>query len=103
MLNNFSSLITPVHFYQTAKISKCIIAFGIRLARHVARVIEVKGKGKATLDRPLRLQEVETPRISRKSAHEGSKVVRHRPPLPSGDTPVLIAVKRPSRHHVHSE
>jgi hypothetical protein len=36
------------------------------------------------LDRPLGLQEVEAPRISRQSAHEGGKVVRpkQRPPLP---------------------
>jgi hypothetical protein len=36
------------------------------------------------LDRPLGLQEVEASRISRHSAHEGSKVVSptHRPPLP---------------------
>jgi hypothetical protein len=37
-----------------------------------------------SLYRPLRLQEVEAPRISRQSAHEGGKFVRptHRPPLP---------------------
>jgi hypothetical protein len=42
--------------------------------------------------RRLRLQEAEAPRISRQSAHEGSKVVRpmHRPPLTPGDTPSLI-------------
>jgi hypothetical protein len=36
------------------------------------------------LDRPLGFQETETPRLSRRSAHEGSKVVSptHRPPLP---------------------
>ena len=36
------------------------------------------------LDKPLRLQEVETSRISRKSANVGGKVIRptHRPPLP---------------------
>jgi hypothetical protein len=36
------------------------------------------------LDRPLGLQEVETPRLSRPSAHEGGKAVSptHRPPLP---------------------
>jgi len=38
------------------------------------------------LDRPLGLQGVEAPRISRQSAHEGGKVVspKHRLPLPSG-------------------
>jgi len=30
------------------------------------------------LDRPLGLQEVETPRISRQSVHEGGKVVKHK-------------------------
>jgi hypothetical protein len=36
------------------------------------------------LDRPLGFQEVETPRLSRRSAHECGKVVSpmHRPPLP---------------------
>ena len=35
------------------------------------------------LDRPLGLKEVEAPRISRQSAHEGGKAIspRHRPPL----------------------
>jgi hypothetical protein len=39
------------------------------------------------LGRPLALQEVEAPRITRQSAHEGGKVVspRHRPPLPPTD------------------
>jgi hypothetical protein len=39
------------------------------------------------LDRRLGLQEVQDPRISRQSAHEGGKVVslRQRPLLPSGD------------------
>jgi hypothetical protein len=37
------------------------------------------------LHRPLGLQEVEAPRISRQSAHEGGKVISpmHQPPLPS--------------------
>ena len=37
------------------------------------------------LGRRLGLQEVEAPRISRQSAHEGAKVVghTHRPPLPA--------------------
>jgi len=46
-----------------------------------------KGKGKGTgLGRPLRLQEVEAPRIYRQAAHKGGKVVSptHRPPLPPG-------------------
>jgi hypothetical protein len=39
--------------------------------------------------RPLGLQEVEAPRISRQSAHEGGKVVSpmHRLPLSPGDIP----------------
>jgi hypothetical protein len=41
------------------------------------------------MDRPLGLQDVQTLRISRQSAHEGGKVVSptHRPPLPSGKIP----------------
>jgi hypothetical protein len=44
------------------------------------------------LHRPLVVQEVKAPKISRQSAHEGGKVVSptHRPPLPPpppGDTP----------------
>ena len=46
------------------------------------------------LDRALGLREFEVPRISRQSAHEGSEVVNstRRPPLPTGDTLVLIFV-----------
>ena len=42
------------------------------------------------IGRPLGLQNVEAPRISRQSAHEGGKVVSpiQRPPLPPGDTPI---------------
>jgi hypothetical protein len=41
------------------------------------------------LGRPLGLQEVEAPKISRKSAHGDGKVVTppQRPPLPPGDIP----------------
>ena len=37
-------------------------------------------------DKPIGMQEVEAPRISRQSAHEGGKVVSptHRPSLPLG-------------------
>jgi len=47
------------------------------------------------LDRLLGLLEVETPRISRQSAHEGGKVVSatHRPPLPQEISLVLISVR----------
>jgi hypothetical protein len=40
-------------------------------------------------DRPTEIQEVETSRISRQSAHEGGKVVSptHRPSLPPGNNP----------------
>jgi hypothetical protein len=43
----------------------------------------------AGLDRPLGLQKVETPRISRQSAHEGGKVVSstYWPSLPPRDIP----------------
>jgi len=46
------------------------------------------------LDRPLGFQKVEAPRISRKSAHEGGKVVSptHRPPLPQTIPMLLISV-----------
>ena len=38
---------------------------------------------------PDKIHEVEVPRISRQSAHEGGKVVSstHRPPLPPGNIP----------------
>jgi len=49
-----------------------------------------KGGGDIGLDRPLRLQEVEAPRISRQRVHEHGKVVSHMhwPPLSLGDFPV---------------
>jgi len=42
-----------------------------------------------SLDRPLGLQEFETPRISRQSANEGGKIVSptYRPPLHPGYIP----------------
>jgi hypothetical protein len=48
-----------------------------------------KGSVKAILENPLGLQEVEAPRISRQSAHEGGKVVSptHRPSLPPEKIP----------------
>ena len=47
------------------------------------------------LDRPRGLQEVEAPRISKQSAHEGDKVVSptHLPPLPQERFLVLISVR----------
>jgi hypothetical protein len=47
------------------------------------------------LDRPIGLQEVGAPRISRQSAHEGGKVVsfRDQPPLCPGDFPGIISFK----------
>jgi hypothetical protein len=48
------------------------------------------------LDRPLSLQEVEAPRISRQSANESGKFVSpmHRPPLPPQEISlVLISVR----------
>ena len=47
------------------------------------KVKKVKSFPATGLDRPLGFQEVEIPRISRQSAHEGSKVVSptHRPSL----------------------
>jgi hypothetical protein len=55
------------------------------------------------LDRPLGLQEVEAPRISRQSAHEGGKAVSptHRPPLLPGDirgTHFCWRLSRPQGH-----
>ena len=46
------------------------------------------------MDRPLGLQEVETARISRQSAHEGGKVVcpMHRLPFPRLASLVLISI-----------
>jgi hypothetical protein len=48
-----------------------------------------------SLDRPLGLQEVEAPRISRQSVHEGGKVVspKHRATLPQEIPLVLISVR----------
>ena len=45
----------------------------------------LKGKGKALTFKAVGLQEVEDPKVSRQSAHEGGKVVspKHRLPLPS--------------------
>jgi hypothetical protein len=56
------------------------------------------------LDRPLGLQEVEAPRISRQSAHECGKVgsSTHRPSLPPGDSPVTHSCLRLSEHQAHS-
>jgi len=48
-----------------------------------------KKMGNIGLDRPLGLQEVEAPKISRQSAHKGGKAVSHTHwlPLPPGDLP----------------
>jgi hypothetical protein len=50
------------------------------------------------LDRLLGIQEVEAPRISRQSTHEGVKAVspNHRPPLPQ-DTFLALFLLKPSR------
>jgi hypothetical protein len=56
----------------------------------------IKGNPITGLNRPLGLQEVEAPRISRKSTNEGGKVVSptHRPPLPAQEIClVLISVR----------
>jgi hypothetical protein len=52
-----------------------------------------------SLYRPLELQEIEAPRISRQSAHEGGKVVspKNQPPLPPGDIPSTHFCYRLSR------
>ena len=56
------------------------------------------------MDRPVGLQEVETPRISRQSVLEGSKVVSptHRPPLRPEYIPRDHFCYRLSQHHGHS-
>ena len=67
-----------------------------------------KLKGKSYLitglDRPLRLQEFEAPRIYKQSAHEGGKVVSptHRPPLPPDHIPGTHFCQRLSRSQGHS-
>jgi hypothetical protein len=67
-----------VHTYETfiARSVFIIIIIGYSLKRYSNPI--------AGLDRPLGFQEVEAPRISRQSAHEGGKVFSptHRPPLP---------------------
>jgi hypothetical protein len=52
------------------------------------------------LDRPLGFQEVETPRISRQSAHEGGKAVSpmHWPSLPPGMTQEIPKIQQLTRH-----
>jgi len=44
------------------------------------------------LDRPLEMEEVEVPRISRQSAHEVDKIVNpiHRSPLHPQEIPLLL-------------
>jgi hypothetical protein len=65
-------------------------------------------QAKQSLDRALRLQEVEARTISRQSAHEGGKVVSptHRPPLPPppppGNIPGTHFCQRLSRPQGHS-
>ena len=46
------------------------------------------------LNRPLGLQEIETPRISKQSAHEDVKVVspKRRPSLHPGDIPRILPI-----------
>jgi hypothetical protein len=60
----------------------------ILLLSYFLRRVKVK-LSHTGLDRPLGLQEVEAPRISRQPAHEGGKVVSstHRPPLPPSRYP----------------
>jgi len=55
------------------------------------------------VDRPLALQEVEAPIISRKLAHGGGKVVSlmHQLPLPPGDIPGTHFCLRLSRLQCH--
>ena len=56
------------------------------------------------LDRPLRLQEVEDPTVSRHSAHEGGKVISptYRPPLSPGEIPGTHFCQRLSSTSGHS-
>jgi len=58
-------------------------------SRALIQLSIVKGESKTPitgLDRPLRLQEDEAPRIFRKSANEGGKIVSptHHPSVPQG-------------------
>jgi hypothetical protein len=62
----------------------------LRTFNYFQNKISVKKSNLYTgLYRPLGLQKVEAPKMSRKSAHEGGMVVSHthRPPLPPGDIP----------------
>jgi hypothetical protein len=56
-----------------------------------------------SLERPLWFREVESPRTSRQSAHEGVKVISatHRPPLPPGSIPGTHFSQRLSRTQAH--
>ena len=55
------------------------------------------------LNRPLGLLEFETPRISRHSAPKSCKaiILKHRPPLPTGDIPGTHFCQRVSQHQSH--
>jgi len=63
------------------------------LQAHRDASIQIKGLG-----RPLRLQEVEAPRMSRQLTHEGGKVVSptHRSPLLQEISLVLISARAES-------
>jgi hypothetical protein len=64
-------------------------AYFINFKLHIYIYIYIYIKVKLSLYGPLRLQEVEAPRTSRESAHEGGKFVspKHRPPLPPRSIP----------------
>ena len=84
--------------YKSHFLMKCLLKHFIkgkiegtrRQKRRCKRLLKKGKRFSATgLDRLLGFQEVEATRISRQSAHEGSKVVspRHRPSLLSGRIP----------------
>ena len=66
-------------FNNTTSISE----LNLKTTEHISAVTRTKSNPYTGLDRPLRLQKVEAPRISIQLAHEGGKVLspRHRPPL----------------------
>ena len=61
----------------------------LRFYKTIRGEIPPKNYPRSGIDRPLGLQMVEAPRISRQSAYEGDTAVspRHRPTVPSRDIP----------------
>jgi hypothetical protein len=87
---NVRSEFTVKSFFVYNKGSNSVLSICVATFRWGQQCRQKKQSDPITgLDRPLAFQEVEAPRISRQSAHEGGKVVSptHWPPLPTGNIP----------------